>query len=346
MSERWILHVDMDQFVAAVEILRRPELRGRPVVVGGAGDPTARRQVVSTASYEAREHGVHSGMPLRRAAQLCPEAVFLPADPAAYTAASERVMAVLRRFPVDVEVWGWDEAFVGGDIADPVALAGEMKAAVFAETGLTCAIGIGENKQQAKIAARFAKPGGVHQLTSATWMAAMGPRPAAELWGVGPKTARKLDEVGLHTVAQLAATPPEALVARFGPRQAAWLPVAARGGGDTHITTEPWVARSRSRENTYAEDLSDPADIAREVAAMARALGAQVVADGREVTHVAVKVRYVSFFTPTREMKLRDGPTTDLDVIERAALHLLTKFEWKRPVRLLGVRVDLAMPLT
>jgi DNA polymerase-4 len=340
----WILHVDMDQFVAAVEILRRPELRGRPVVVGGAGDPTARRQVVSTASYEAREHGVHSGMPLRRAAQLCPEAVFLPTDPAAYSAASERVMAVLRRFPLDVEVWGWDEAFLGGDIADPQGLAARLKAAVLAETGLTCAIGIGENKLQAKMAARFAKPGGVHTLTTAQWLPVMGARPAADLWGIGPKTSRKLDELGLHTIAQLAATPPEALVERFGPRQAAWLPVAAAGGGDTHITTEPWVARSRSHENTYAEDLSDLDEISREVGAMARALTAEVVADGREITHVAVKVRYTSFFTPTREMKLRDGPTTDPEVVELAALRLLTKFEWRRPVRLLGVRVNLAMP--
>jgi len=340
----WLLHVDMDQFVAAVEILRRPELRGLPVVVGGAGDPTARRQVVSTASYEARAYGVHSGMPLRRAAQLCPEATFLPTDPAAYSAASDQVMAVLRGFPVDVEVWGWDEAFVGGDIADPQALAEELKAAVFAETGLSCAIGIGENKQQAKIAARFAKPGGIHTLSTDTWMTVMGERPAAELWGIGPKTTRKLDELGLHTVAQLAATPPAALVERFGARQAEWLPVAAAGGGDTRISTEPWVARSRSRENTYAEDLSDLAEISREVGTMARALTADVVADGREVTHVAVKVRYVSFFTPTRETKLRTGPTTDPDVVEQAALSLLAKFEWKRPVRLLGVRVNLAMP--
>ena len=298
----------MDQFVAAVEILRRPELRGLPVVVGGAGDPTARRQVVSTASYEARAHGVHSGMPLRRAAQLCPEATFLPTDPAAYSAASDQVMAVLRGFPVDVEVWGWDEAFVGGDIADPQALAAELKAAVFAETGLSCAIGIGENKQQAKIAARFAKPGGDHTRSStATWMTVMGERPAAELWGIGPKTTRKLDELGLHTVAQLAATPPAALVERFGPRQAEWLPVAAAGGGDTRISTEPWVARSRSRENTYAEDLSDLAEISREVGAMARALTGRRGRRRREVTHVAVKVRYVSFFTPTRETKLRRG---------------------------------------
>ncbi|GIF73504.1 DNA polymerase IV [Asanoa siamensis] len=339
-----LLHVDMDQFVAAVEILRRPELRGRPVVVGGAGDPTARRQVVSTASYEARAFGVHSGMPLRRAAQLCPEAVFLPTDPAAYGEASERVMAVLRRFPVDVEVWGWDEAFVGGDIADPEALAAELKAAVFAETGLTCAIGIGDNKLQAKMAARFAKPGGIHRLTTAGWMAVMGERPAADLWGIGPKTSRKLDELGLHTVAQLAAAPEADLVDRFGPRQAAWLPVVAAGGGDTQINTEPWVARSRSRENTYAEDLSDLDVISREVAAMARALTAEVVADGREITHVAVKVRYVSFFTPTREMKLRSGPTTDPEAVEQAAVSLLAKFEWRRPVRLLGVRVNLAMP--
>jgi DNA polymerase IV len=339
----WLLHVDLDQFVAAVEVLRRPELRGRPVVVGGSGDPTRARQVVATASYEARAHGVHSGMPLRAAARRCPDAVFLPSDPPAYEAASARVMAALRSFPVRVEVYGWDEAFVGAEVDDPMALAVDLQKAVLDATGLTCAIGVGDNKSTAKIAARFGKPGGTYQLTAANWMDVMGGRPAAELWGVGPKTAKKLTELGVHTVADLAAADPEPLLARFGPRMAAWLRVAARGGGDTEVVTEPWVARSRSRETTFPRDLTDPEQIAAEVAALARALGADVVSEGRRVTHVAVKVRYASFYTPTREMKLREGATTDLDVIERAALAVLGKFRLDRPVRLLGVRTDLEM---
>ncbi|GAA4447254.1 DNA polymerase IV [Phytohabitans houttuyneae] len=339
----WLLHVDLDQFVAAVELLRRPELRGRPVVVGGSGDPTRARQVVATASYEARAHGVHSGMPLRAAARRCPDAVFLPSDPPAYEAASARVMAALRGFPVRVEVFGWDEAFVGAEVEDPMALAADLQKAVFAQTGLTCAVGVGDNKSTAKIAARFGKPGGVFQLTAGNWMDVMGARPAAELWGVGPKTAKKLADLGLHTVADLAAADPEPLLARFGARMAGWLRATARGGGDTEVVTEPWVARSRSRETTYPRDLTDPEQIAGQVAVLARELGADVVGEGRRVTHVAVKVRFASFYTPTREMKLRDGPTTDLDVIERAALTVLEKFRLDRPVRLLGVRTDLEL---
>src|SRR3954469_5958226 len=134
----WILHVDLDQFLAAVEVLRRPELAGRPVVVGGDGDPSRARQVVATASYEARAFGVGSGMPLRQAARRCGDAVFLPLDRPAYDAASARVMTTLRSFPVVVEVWGWDEAFVGADTSDPEQLARAIQARVRAETGLSC----------------------------------------------------------------------------------------------------------------------------------------------------------------------------------------------------------------
>jgi DNA polymerase-4 len=338
---RWILHLDMDQFIAAVEIRRRPELRGKPVVVGGSGDPTQARQVVATASYEARAYGVHSGIPLRAAFRRCPDAVFLPTDPPAYKDASAEVMATLRRFPVEVEVWGWDEAYLGASTDDPEALAADLKAAVFSKTALTCAIGIGDNKHTAKIAARFAKPGGIHRLTRETWMPVMAARPAADLWGVGPKTQKKLTELGLLTVADVAGADPALLVERFGERMGVWLSVLANGGGDTHITTEPWVAKSRSRETTFGSDLTDPTEIADRVATLARELGAEVVGEGREVTHVAVKVRFRSFYTPTRVMKLRDGPTTDLDVMEAAARTVLAKIPLDRPVRLVGVRADL-----
>jgi DNA polymerase-4 len=342
----WLLHVDLDQFIAAVEVLRRPELRRRPVVVGGDGDPTRARQVVATASYEARAFGVRSGMPLQVAARRCPEAVFLASDPPAYQAASRRVMATLAGFPVRLQVYGWDEAFLGAETEDPVGLAVQVRRAVLDETGLSCAVGVGDNKLTAKHAARFAKPGGIHQLTTGTWMAAMGAKPAGDLWGVGPKTTKKLTALGLRTVADLAGADPALLSEHFGARAGSWLVLSARGAGETTVDTEPWVARSRSRETTFAQDLTDPAEIAAQVAALARALGADVVADGRLVTHVAVKVRFTSFFTPTKVMKLRGGPTTDLDEIERAALTVLAKFDLPRPVRLLGVRTDLAMDQT
>lgn len=343
-SGHWLLHVDMDQFVAAVEVLRRPELRGLPVVVGGSGDPTQARQVVATASYEARAFGVHSGMPLRAAFRKCPEAVFLPSDPPAYQEASTQVMTALRRFPVQVEVWGWDEAFLAAVTDDPQELAERVRAAVRAETGLSCAIGIGDNKHTAKVAARFAKPGGIHQLTMESWMAVMGPRPAGQLWGVGPKTERKLTDLGLHTVAEVAGADPAALIERFGQRTGSWLAGLAHGAGETQVVTEPWVARSHSRETTFPQDVTDEAEIARRVGALARELAADVIAGGREINQVAVKIRFRSFYTPTRQMKLRGGPTTDLDEIERAAVALLERFTLDRPVRLIGVRADLAPP--
>ena len=154
---RWVLHLDLDQFIAAVEVRRRPELRGLPVIVGGDGNPDRPRQVVATASYEARRSGVDSGMPLRTAARRCPDAVFLPMDRAAYDAASDEVWAVVRELPVTVEVWGWDEGFLGTDAPDPLALAREARALVHARTGLTCCIGIGDNKLTAKLATGFAK---------------------------------------------------------------------------------------------------------------------------------------------------------------------------------------------
>jgi DNA polymerase IV len=340
----WLLHVDMDQFIAAVEIRRRPELRGRPVVVGGSGDPTKPRQVVATASYEARAYGVHSGMPVRAAYRRCPDAVFLPSDPAAYEAASAQVMAALRSFGLPVEVWGWDEAFVGAETDDPEALARAMQEAVHAATGLTCAIGIGDNKHTAKVAARFGKPGGVYRLTGEGWMDVMGDRPVGELWGVGPKTAKRLHDLGLETVRDLADAGPGPLLEVFGPRMGPWLPHLARGGGDTHLSTGPWVARSRSKETTYPTDLDGRAEVEPAVRTLARELGQEVVEAGRRVTHVAVKVRYRSFFTPIRVMKLRGGPTSDVEEIERAAVTVLDKFDLDRPVRLLGVRADLQMP--
>ena len=185
---RWVLHVDLDQFIAAVEVLRHPELRGRPVVVGGDGDPT-KRGVVSTASYEAREHGVHSGLPLRTAARRLPDAVFLPVDRAAYEEISETVMAALRSTGAVVEVLGWDEAFLGVETSDPEAFARSLAGRVRSATELDCTVGIGENKLQAKIATGFGKPAGVFRLTFSNWFEVLGARPTDALWGIGAKTA-------------------------------------------------------------------------------------------------------------------------------------------------------------
>jgi DNA polymerase-4 len=341
--EQWILHVDMDQFVAAVEIRRRPELRGRPVVVGGDGDPTRPRQVVATASYEARAFGVHSGMPLPRALRKCPDAVFLPADGAAYDEASREVMEVLRSFGHPVEVWGWDEAVLGCSVADPEALAAEVRASVARETGLTCAVGIGETKERAKMATAFAKasPERVYRLSSANWMSVMGHREVSELWGVGARTAARLADHGIRTVAQLAVADREDLASWFGPTTGPRLRVLARGGSSRTVSTEEFVPRSRSKQVTFPRDLTDPVEIADQVATLSRDVCREVFAEGRVATHVSVVVRTSTFYTQTLTGKLAE-PTTQPAVVEARARDVLDRFDITRPVRLVGVRVLLA----
>ncbi|MEV6242220.1 DNA polymerase IV [Lentzea sp. NPDC051838] len=334
----WVLHVDLDQFIAAVEVLRDPSLRGKPVVVGGNGDPTE-RAVVATASYEAREFGVHSGMPLRTAFKKLPDAVFLPADHGLYEAASADVMAVLRSFPVVVEVMGWDEAFVGASVDDPFELARSLQAAVLASTGLHCSVGIGDNKLRAKIATEFGKPAGTFQLTRDNWVEVMGHRPTSALWGIGVKTSRKLAELGIATVTDLASASPDALAARFGPRMGPYFRTVGLGAGDTVVSATPWVPKSRSHEKTFQQDLTELEDIRREVVALAHQVAVDVAAEGRPVVRVGVKVRFVPFFTKVRLMKL-PAPTSSADDLAAAALTVLDRFEHGRAVRLLGVRAE------
>ena len=340
MPSRWVFHMDLDQFIAAVEILRRPELEGRPVVVGGDGDPT-KRGVVSTANYVAREFGVRSGMPLRTAFKRCPEAVFLPVDAEAYLAASREVMDTLRTFPAIVQVTGWDEAFLAVEGEEPEALAREIQGRVLERTLLWCSIGVGDNKLRAKLASGFAKPRGVFRLTAGSWFEVMGRRPTNELWGIGKKTSAKLDELGIATVDELARTDDDVLARRFGPNTGPWLRVLAMGRDDSPVSDEPYVPRGHGREHTYQRDLTEPDEIRRRVAEIARELMEDVRRDGRPAARVVVKVRFAPFFTSTHGAALAE-PSTDAAVIETTALRALERFELDRPVRLLGVRVEFA----
>ncbi len=353
----WVLHVDLDQFLAAVEVLRHPELAGRPVVVGGAGDPTL-RAVVATASYAARAHGVRSGMPLRTAAKRCPDAVFLPADNAHYEEVSEEVMATLRGFPdVVVEVMGWDEAFLGAQTDDPEELARAVQRAVLDRTRLACSVGIGDNLLRAKLATEFAKPGraapidgpddgsgdatgaGTFRLTAANWDEVMSDRPTRALWGIGAKTAHKLAERGLHTVRELAAADPAALAADLGPAMGPWYVQLGRGIGRARVNPTPWVPRSRSHETTFQVNLTGWDEVRTEVAALARRVAQDVATEGRRAARMAVKVRFAPFTTRTRSATLA-APTADPVAIEEAALEVLDLFTGRRPVRLLGVRAE------
>jgi DNA polymerase IV len=337
-----VLHVDLDQFIAAVEVLRHPELAGKPVIVGGRGDPTE-RAVVSTASYEAREFGVGSGMPLRIAARKAPDAVILPVDHEAYTAASDEVMAALRAQPgATVQVLGWDEAFVGVETDDPEAYARMLQQAVLDRTSLHCSVGIGDTLVRAKVATGFGKPRGVYRLTADNWLDVMGDRPTIDLWGVGTKISRRLAALGVTTVRELAAADLAALMAEFGPRMGPWYILLGRGEGATVVDDTPWVARGHSRETTYQQDLTEPAQVEEAMRELTDRVFDDVLAEGRPVIGLTLKVRYAPFMTKVFTKKVAE--TSDREVVWDRVLELVARIEPDRPIRLLGLRAEMPMP--
>ncbi|RKN69602.1 DNA polymerase IV [Microbacterium sp. CGR2] len=342
-----MLHVDMDQFIAAVEVLRRPELAGLPVIVGGRGDPTE-RAVVSTASYEARAFGIGSGMPLKIAARKAPDdAVFLPVDHEAYEAASAEVMSTLRALPgVVLEVIGWDECFLGVTTDDPEQKARDAQEAVLEATGLHCSVGIGDNKVRAKIATEFGKPRGSFRLTEANWFEVMGARPTRDLWGVGAKVQKRLAEHGIDTVRQLADADEQELVREFGPKMGVWYHGLGSGLGPSVVDDTPWVARNHSRETTYQQNLTSSEQVEAAVRELAAAAFDDCAAEGRAVMRVHLKIRYAPFETKTLGRKL-SAPTSRRDDVVAAAVGLATgTLDPSREVRLLGVRAEMAMPET
>ncbi|WP_431807048.1 DNA polymerase IV [Microbacterium paraoxydans] len=342
----WVLHVDMDQFIAAVEVRRRPELAGRPVIVGGRGDPTE-RAVVSTASYEARAYGIGSGMPLKIAARKAPEdAVFLPVDHEEYERASSAVMAALRALPgVVLEVIGWDECFLGVSTDDPEEVARAAQAAVWEATALHCSDGIGDNKIRAKIATEFGKPRGVFRLTADNWFEVMGDRQTRELWGIGPKVQKRLAGHGITTVRELADADEGLLIAEFGPRMGVWYHGLGSGHGPAQVDDTPWIARSHSRETTYQQNLTTPAEVESAIRELAGQAFDDCAAEGRAVVRVHLKVRYAPFDTKTFGHKL-PAPTTRRDDVVAEAVRLAATLDPAREVRLLGVRAEMTPPDT
>jgi len=348
----WVLHVDLDEFLAAVEVLRHPELAGLPVVVGGRGDPTE-RGVVSTASYAARAFGVGSGMPLRVAVRKCPEVVFLPVDHEAYNVKSEEVMDTLRSLewggvPVVVQVLGWDEAFLAAgpghaDLGDPMAFADHIRAEVLAATDLHCSVGVGDNKLRAKIATDFGKPRGVWQLTADNWDEVMGERPTTALWGIGAKTGKRLAALGIDTVDQLAHSDVRVLAAEVGPSTGPWLHRLGRGEDSSLVDATPWVPRAHGREETFQSDMEDWDEVADAVRRITRRVVADIDAEGRAAARVGLKIRLRPFITLTRSLTLPE-PTHDPEVLAAAAVALLDRVEHDRAVRLLGVRLEMVPP--
>jgi len=335
---RVILHVDMDAFFAAIEQLRRPELRGKPVVVGGDGNPH-KRGVVSTASYEARAYGIHSALPLRTAYKRCPEAVFLPVDFAAYHEFSGKLRRILREYSPLVEPLSLDEAYV--DVshrgADPVGLAGEIKERIRSELGLSASIGVGPNKLLAKIAANVQKPDGLTVIWEQDVEEKLRGLPARVLWGIGPKTAARLrGALAVETVGDLRQVSLERLQEVLGPNHGEYLYRICRGEDDSPVVTE-WEPKSVSRETTFQVDVRRRETLLRAIRRLGEEVRTDVHAEGYLVRTVTVKIRYHNFRTHTRAQTLPE-PTGDLALLLRTAVDLLDRFTLDRPVRLVGVR--------
>jgi len=329
-----IAHLDIDAFYASVELLRRPDLRGLPVIVSGSGP----RAVVTTASYEARRYGVGSAMPTSRARRLCPDAVLIAPDFAAYSAASKQVMALVRDAVDRVEVVGMDEAYL--DLAELVAPRAAMRRLVNAireRTGLECSIGIGPNRLVAKVASDAEKPRGFVCLTREEACARFAGHSPGLVPGIGPKTVERLEEMGITTLHMLAAAPPETLVARFGANHGPDLQRRARFEASARLATAR-VAVSESRETTFDYDISDPARLEEILTGLAGQLCERLAKQDRRGRNVAIKVRLSDFTTVTRARTIALA-TNDAHVVAQVALELLREYAPARPVRLLGVRV-------
>jgi DNA polymerase-4 len=337
-SPRRILHLDMDAFFAAVERARQPELAGKPLVVGGRGDPH-QRGVVSTASYEARKYGILSAMPLRTAYKLCPEAVFLPVDYREYARVSAVIKESLRGVSPAMEDTGIDEAYL--DITEvalsPERVAADIKRQIREATGLTCSIGIAPNKLLAKIASDLEKPDGLTILREADLEARIWPLGVRKLPGVGPKTEARLQRMGIRSIGELAGARPEELARAFGPAHSQWLTEAAHGMDERPLVTH-WEPKSMSREVTFQRDVGHWQTLAKTLAGLVRTVASDLRSEGYLGWTVTVKLRYADFETHTREKTL-ERPTDSAHAIRRAAFECLARFGLEKEVRLVGVRV-------
>ncbi|MCF6150649.1 MAG: DNA polymerase IV [Candidatus Kuenenia sp.] len=335
---RRILHIDMDAFFAAVEQKRHPELKGKPLVIGGSGDPT-QRGVVSTGSYEARKFGVHSAMPLRTAYKLCPHAVFLPVDYQEYSRVSKIVKRILRKIGPIMEDVGIDEAFLDiSQIKKPEEeIAREIKEEIKKQAGLTCSIGIAPNKLLAKIASDMQKPDGLTVIQNEDIEKHIWPLSVRKLWGVGPKTETALKDMGIDTIGRLASQSLDTLVETFGKSYGHYLYEASRGIDESPLITH-WEPKSASREITFQTDVSNWQEIARTLAGLTKEVTNDLHRTRHKGKNVTVKIRFSDFETHTRAKTLKTT-TNSKEEIRIAAFDCLGRFELKKKVRLVGVRV-------
>jgi DNA polymerase IV len=332
--DRCIAHVDMDAFYVSVELRRRPELRGLPVIVAGDGP----RSVVTTASYEARKFGVGSAMPASRARRLCPGGIYLKPDFPYYREASAEVMELIRFAADAVEVIGLDEAYLDlSGMPAPHAQMRRLAHTIQRRTGLVCSIGIGPSKLVAKVASDAEKPRGFVVLTADEAAARFASAPCGLVPGIGPKTAERLRVGGLATLGALAAAPTEQLRSMFGPRMGDELRRRARFQDDSAVTQERKVI-SESRETTFDTDLATMAELEPVLRTLVEQLCGGLERQRRCGRTIGIKVRLDDFSTHTRARTLAE-PVGSADRVGPVALALLRQFAPPRPVRLLGVRV-------
>ena len=335
-----VLHVDMDAFYASVSLLARPELRGRPVIVGGGGT----RGVVLSATYEARASGVHSAMPMMRALRMCPEAVVVAPDHDAYARVSAGVMELFRSLTPLVEPISLDEAFLDVQgaarrLGGPTQIGEWIRATVQDEQGITCSVGVASTKFVAKLASARCKPDGLLVVPAADVVAFLHPLPVGALWGVGDKTEQVLRQLGLHTVGDLAHTPEATLVRALGPAAGSHLSALAWGRDARRVVPhEP--DRSIGAENTFSQDVDDPAVIARELLRLSERTAARLRASDQVGRTVSIKVRFADFTTITRSRTLPEA--TDVGrLVYDTALSLYQALGLERArIRLVGVRVE------
>jgi DNA polymerase-4 len=334
-ATRTIAHLDMDAFYASVELRRRPELKGKPVVVCGSGP----RAVVTTASYEARRlAGIHSAMPAAVARRRLPGAVYLRPDFPAYREASARVMEVLRRNVETVEVVGLDEAYLDlTGIYSPKATMRRVATEIRRDTGLGCSIGISESRLLAKIVSELGKPGGLVVLSREAALERFAGDSPALVPGIGPKTVVKLERMGIRTLAELGRREQAELEASFGPRSGAWLQARGRLLDETPVTVAH-ETKSQSTEITFDVDVADPAELERHLAELAAELCRRLRKRELEGRTIGIKVRLDDWTNVTRSHTVEEA-TNDPAVVGPVALDLLRAYDPQRPVRLLGVRV-------
>ena len=334
-----ILHLDMDAFYAAVEVMDNPCLKGRPVIVGGGRE----RGVVSSGSYEAREYGIHSAQPMATAMRLCPHGVFLPVRMSRYRAISDRIFEIFSRFTPLVETLSLDEAFLDVTrsthlFGSPEEIAGKIKALVREEIGLTVSAGVAPSRLVAKIASDLNKPDGLTIVPPEGVKQFLDPLPVERLWGVGKATAKVLASLGVRTIKDLSHLPRELLKAKFG-KQGTHLHLLSQGIDERGVEPEREM-KSVGSEETYADDILDVETIKRELLSLSLRVARRLRHEGVCGRTITLKVKYHNFVHITRSVTL-PAVTDDGSVLFRTCCGLLEKTEaGKRPLRLLGISLS------